>query len=44
MRPATGISIGSGPKSSPAPPNVFIPVDVTSWPSAGGSDGRRPMS
>jgi hypothetical protein len=26
------------------PPNVLIPVEVTSGPSAGGSNGRRPMS
>ena len=43
-RPATGSSIDSEPKSHACPPNVHIPVEVTSGPPAGGSDGRRPMS
>ncbi len=40
---AAGVSIGS--ESTPhAWPNVFIPVEVTSGPSAEGSAGRRPIS
>jgi hypothetical protein len=43
-RPATGISTGSEGRSHAWPPKVLMPVEVTSGPPAGGSDGRRPMS